>query len=174
MCTDKGRDRLIRQLNKFEEDKGLFYEYALDEDLQPTFLLAYEVLDTANSLRIPASGIVFSKSTLPARHGARSGLGGDRRPLAAMLASVSVFYQFHCAFGRLGDKKRWRVYSDAGLSGSLSRDCRKAGRVSFRGTYKKAFGPGSSRIIRSATSLKSRKADLVQLADVVSGCCDLL
>src|SRR5262249_1055112 len=36
-------------------------------------------------------------------------------------------------------------------------------------TYKKAFGPKSSRVIRSARSLDSGRTDLIQLTDVLLG-----
>jgi hypothetical protein len=59
------------------------------------------------------------------------------------------------------------VYPDAGL---FSRN-RVLDRVEFlfNRTYKTAFGPKSSRIIRLARARDSAKTDLVQLADVLLG-----
>ena len=81
---------------------------------------------------------------------------------------ASVFYQFLLVtFGALRDTKRWWVYPDAGL---FSRDT-VLDRVEFlfNRTYKQAFGPKSSRIIRLARSRDSACTDLVQLADVLLG-----
>jgi hypothetical protein len=40
----------------------------------------------------------------------------------------------------------------------------------FNQTYKKAFGPKSSRIIWFARALDSKRSDLVQLADIMLAC----
>jgi hypothetical protein len=81
----------------------------------------------------------------------------------------SVYYQFLLTtFGPLGDTKRWCVYPDAGF---FSHD-QMLDRVEFlfNRTYKRAFGPKSSRIIRLARARDSKKHDLIQLADILLGC----
>jgi hypothetical protein len=81
---------------------------------------------------------------------------------------VSVFYQFLLvSFGPLRDTKRWSVYHDAGFF----RKDTVLDRVEFlfNRTYKKAFGPKTSRIIRIARARDSRSEDLIQLADVLLG-----
>jgi len=81
---------------------------------------------------------------------------------------ASAFYQFLLVtFGRVSDTKRWWVYPDFGL---FSRDA-VLNRVEFlfNRTYKRAFGPKSSRIIRLARPQDSARTDLVQLADVLLG-----
>jgi hypothetical protein len=87
---------------------------------------------------------------------------------------ASVFYQFLLvSFGPLRDTKRWWVYPDAGF---FSRDT-MLDRVEFlfNRTYKKAFGPKTSRIIRMARAQDSKSEDLIQLADVLLGAigCDV-
>src|SRR5206468_2513218 len=65
---------------------------------------------------------------------------------------VSAFYQFLLVtFGALRDTRRWWVFPDSGF---FSRDP-VLGRVEFlfNRTYKKAFGPKVSRIIRLARSV---------------------
>jgi hypothetical protein len=81
---------------------------------------------------------------------------------------ASVFHQFLLAtFRPLWDTKRWWVYPDAGL---FSRDT-MLDRVEFlfNRTYKRAFGPKQSRIIRLARSRDSACTDMIQLADVLLG-----
>ena len=81
---------------------------------------------------------------------------------------ASAYHQFLLVtFGPLRDTKRWWVYHDAGL---FSRDT-VLNRVEFlfNRTYKQAFGPKSSRVIRLARARDSKTADLVQLADVLLG-----
>ena len=80
-----------------------------------------------------------------------------------------VQYQFLLVtFGALRDSQRWWVYPDSGF---FSRD-QILERVEFlfNRTYKKAFGPKTSRIIRLARALDSKHADLIQLADLLLGC----
>lgn len=84
-----------------------------------------------------------------------------------------VFHQFLLvAFGPLRDTKRWWVYPDAGL---FSHD-RVLDPVEFlfNRTYKRAFGPKTSRIIRLARSKDSTLYDLIQLADVLLGAISLV
>lgn len=82
---------------------------------------------------------------------------------------ASVFYQFLLVtFGSLRDTKRWWVFPDAGF---FSRD-NVLDRVEFlfNRTYKRAFGSKTSRIIRLARALDSKRNDLVQLADLLLAC----
>ena len=81
---------------------------------------------------------------------------------------ASVFHQFLLVtFGPLRDTKRWWVYPDAGL---FSHDT-VIDRIEFvfNRTYKRAFGPKTSRVIRLARSRDSARTDLLQLADVLLG-----
>jgi hypothetical protein len=83
---------------------------------------------------------------------------------------ASVYYQFLLTtFGCLHDTRRWWVFPDAGY---FSKD-KVLERVEFlfNRTYKKAFGPKISRIIRLARALDSKRSDLVQLADILLACC---
>ena len=82
---------------------------------------------------------------------------------------ASVYYQFLLTtFGRLHDTQRWWVFPDKGYFSKD--DVLKRVEFLFNRTYKKAFGPKSSRIIRLARALDSKRSDLVQLADVMLGC----
>lgn len=81
---------------------------------------------------------------------------------------ASAYHQFLLVtFGSLRDTKRWSVDHDMGL---FSRDT-VLDRVEFlfNRTYKRAFGPKSSRIIRLAQARDSATTDLVQLADFLLG-----
>ena len=82
---------------------------------------------------------------------------------------ASVFYQFLLTtFGRLHDTRRWWVFPDAGY---FSKDeMLKRVEVLFNKTYKRAFGQKTSRIIRLARALDSKRSDLVQLADIMLAC----
>jgi hypothetical protein len=78
---------------------------------------------------------------------------------------ASVFYQYLLVtFQPLSDNRRWWVFPDEGL---FSRD-EVLDRVEFlfNRTYKKAFGPKTSRIIRLVRSQDSAQSQLIQLADV--------
>lgn len=88
---------------------------------------------------------------------------------------ASAFHQFLLVtFGPLRDTKRWTIYHDSGF---FSKD-RVLKNVEFRfnRTYKRAFGPKTSRIIRFSRSLDSKAAELIQLADLLLGAasCDAL
>jgi hypothetical protein len=82
---------------------------------------------------------------------------------------ASAFYQFLLStFGRLHDTRRRWAFSDAGY---FSRDdVLQRVEYLFNSTYKKAFGPKTSRIIRVARALNSKRSDLVQLADIMLAC----
>ena len=102
--------------------------------------------------------------TLPCRH-QLSALAPSRHdePLA------SVYYQFLLTtFGPLHDTRRWSVFPDTGY---FSKDeILKGVEFLFNRTYKKAFGPKSSRIIRFARALDSKRSDLLQVADIMLAC----
>src|SRR5262245_3208380 len=81
---------------------------------------------------------------------------------------ASGYYQFLLVtFGPLHDSTRWWVYPDAGL---FSKDT-VFDRVEFlfNRTYKLAFGPKSTRVIRLVRPSDSSATDLIQLADVLLG-----
>src|SRR5208282_1748060 len=82
---------------------------------------------------------------------------------------ASVYYQFLLStFGSLHDTCRWSVFSDAGY---FSKDKKlKHVEFLFNRTYKKAFGAKSSRIIRFARAVDSKRSDLIQLADIILAC----
>jgi hypothetical protein len=81
---------------------------------------------------------------------------------------ASAYHQFLIVtFGPLRDSRRWHVFHDAGM---FSRETvlKRVGFL-FSRTYKVAFGPKSSRIIRGTEELDSAHADLIQLAAVLLG-----
>ena len=69
------------------------------------------------------------------------------------------------SFGQLHDTRRWWVYPDAGF---FSKDAvLDQVEFLFNRTYKRAFGSKTSRIIRKMEAKDSKKAELIQLADVL-------
>ena len=87
----------------------------------------------------------------------------------------SAYHQFLLtSFGKLHDTKRWTVYPDNGLFSNDS--VLKGTEIRFNRTYKRAFGPKTSRIIPLMKYRHSDVDDLLQLTDVLLGAfsCDYL
>jgi hypothetical protein len=165
VCTDKGRSRLLSRLS----------------DVRARYLLSHEMKWGRVSNRHWDAYRAWVDVFFFDSYARFSILRIDQsnrdwasfRPRTDRRASrddrlASAFHQFLLVtFGPLRDTRRWWVYPDAGL---FSRN-RVLDRVEFlfNRTYKTAFGPKSSRIIRLARARDSAKTDLVQLADVLLG-----
>ena len=172
VCTDNGRVRISGALSQVRTDFSLSHEMRWAK-VSNAYLDAYkEWMD------------VFFKDPYLRFSLHTTNLSGSkwktfrpntqkRSPYDDKLAST--FYQFLLVtFGPLRDTKRWWVYPDAGF---FSRDeVLKRVEFLFNRTYKKAFGPKTSRIIRFAQSRDSKSQDLIQLADLLLGAsaCDTL
>jgi uncharacterized protein DUF3800 len=165
ICTKTGRARLLDKLTRVRSSYGLSKEMKWAK-ISIAYLEAYRawvdifLADPFASFSMLAIDTAASAwSAFSPRRGRRA-LADDRL--------ASAFYQFLLVtFGPLRDTKRWWVYPDRGL---FSRE-NVLSRVEFlfNRTYKIAFGPKTSRIIRLARSTDSRAADLIQLADVLLG-----
>jgi len=166
ICTDHGRRRLLANLKNVRQNHGLTAEMRWTK-ISLRYVDAYKgwlntFFDDPYARHVLLSVNQSTPGWRAFRAQFRGRFGGDR-------ALASVYYPFLLvAFGALRDTKRWSVYPDAGF---FSRDS-VLDRVEFvfNRTYKKAFGPKVSRIIRLARSLDSKKSDLIQLADILLGC----
>jgi hypothetical protein len=163
--TDRGCSRLLRELSDVRAHHGLSREMKWGKVSQG-YLDAYrawvDVFFEDPFVRFSLLQIDLSSKEWVSLH-PRPG----RRP-SRDDQLISAYYQFLLVtFGPLRDSKRWYVYHDAGL---FSQD-KAFNRVEFlfNRTYKRAFGPKSSRIIRHAKARDSAITDLVQLADVLLG-----
>jgi hypothetical protein len=168
VCTDKGRSRLLDGLSKVrsryarsgEMKWGKVSDYADTLDVYRAWVDIFfeDPFARYSLLQIDVSSQDWS-SFRPRP--------GRRRYHDDRLASA--YHQFLLVtFSPLRDTKRWSVYPDAGL---FSRPDKVLDRVEFlfNRTYKLAFGPKSSRIIRLARERDSANTDLIQLADVLLG-----
>jgi hypothetical protein len=163
--TDKGCSRLLRELSDVRAHHGLSREMKW-EKVSKSYFDAYrawvDVFFEDPFVRFSLLQIDLSSrewASLQPRPGHRPSRD-DRL--------ISAYYQFLLVtFRPLRDSKRWWVYPDAGL---FSQD-KVLDRVEFlfNRTYKLAFGPKHSRIIRLARARDSAMTDLVQLADVLLG-----
>ena len=165
ICTDRGRQRLLANVNAVREKHALGHEMKWGRvsshhlDAYRAYLSVFfsDPYVRFSILRINLSGNLWN-SFMPRQ---------DRRPRRDDRLA-SAFYQFLLVtFGPLRDTKRWTVYHDSGF---FSKD-RVLNNVEFllNRTYKHSFGPKTSRIIRFATSLDSKAAELIQLADLLLG-----
>jgi hypothetical protein len=171
ICTDRGRQRLLTNLQNVRLGHGLTAEMRWTK-ISRRHVDGYKAwldtfFDDPHARHVLLSVNQSTPEWRAFRAQCRGRSGGDQ-------ALASVYYQFLLiAFGALRDTKRWCVYPDAGF---FSRDS-VLDRVEFKfnRTYKRAFGPKVSRIIRLTRSLDSKKSDLNQLADILLGCaaCDL-
>jgi len=162
ICSDKGRSRLLHQLSTVRSQYDLRNEMKWGKVSQK-YLEPYRAwVDVFFHDRFARFALLEIDLASEAwRFSRPRGAGRD-----GLLASA--FYQFLLlSFGPLSETKRWWVYPDKGF---FSKD-RVLDQVEFlfNRTYKKAFGPKSSRVIRLARSLDSDRSDLVQLADVLLG-----
>ena len=166
VCTDRGRERLLAALAKVRSCHSLDREihwrktsaYCLNGykawiDVffdDPHARYSILMVDRAS-----CDWLAFCKGMQRTPH--------HDEPLA------SVYYQFLLTtFGRLHDTSRWWVFPDAGY---FSKDeILKRVEFLFNRTYKRAFGSKSSRVIRLARALDSKRSDLVQLADIILAC----
>jgi len=162
ICTNKGRERLLSALASVRTSEGLHGEAGWKK-VSNHYIEAYKKWldiffdDPHARFNLLVVNLVSADwQTMKGR---------SKRDVYL----ASVYYQFLLTtFGRLSDTKRWWVYPDAGF---FSHD-QLLDQVEFlfNRTYKKAFGPKSSRIIRLARARDSKKHDLIQLADLLLGC----
>jgi len=163
VCTDSGRKRLLASLSDARKCYRLVHEIGWGK-VSKSYLDGYKAYLDAffDDAHARYSVLVVYRLTAE-RHASQTKMHHDDDLLA------SVYYQFLLStFGRLSDTKRWRVFPDAGY---FSKD-KVLKQVEFRlnRTYKKAFGQKTSRIVRLARALDSKRSDLVQLADLMLGC----
>jgi hypothetical protein len=165
VCTQTGRDRLLYSLSQVRSSYHLLHEMKW-EKVSRRYLKAYKSwVDVFFDDPFSRFSVLWLELSSPDW---QSFTPRPDRRASKDDRLASVFYQFLLVtFGPLRDMKRWWVYPDAGL---FSRDT-VLSRVEFlfNRTYKGAFGPKSSRIIRLARSRDSRRTDLIQLADVLLG-----
>jgi hypothetical protein len=165
VCTQTGRDRLLKSLddvrNRYQRQSEMkwtkvsisyleFYKAWVDVFFDDPFS-RFSILNIDLSSR--------DWNSFTPRPGHRASLD-DRL--------ASAFYQYLLVtFGPLQETKRWSVYPDAGLFSCDTVLDRVE--ILFNKTYKRAFGPQRSRIIRLARARNSHRTDLIQLADVLLG-----
>ncbi len=172
ICTDNGRTRLRDALSHVRNEYDLSREMRWSK-VSNAYLEAYKAwMDVFFADPYARFSLLSANQSSPQWANFRPNSKG--RPSRDQKL-VSTFYQFLLiSFGPLRDTKRWRVYPDAGF---FSHD-NVLERVEFlfNRTYKKAFGPRTSRIIRFARSRDSKLEDLIQLADLLLGAsaCNIL
>ncbi len=166
VCTDRGRDRLLAALANVRSCHALDREFHWGKT-SAHCLNGYkawiDVFFDDPHARYSVLTVDRSSSDWRAFRTSMRRTSHDDKPLA------SVYYQFLLTtFGRLHDTRRWWVFPDAGY---FSKD-EVLERVEFlfNRTYKKAFGSKSSRIIRLARAVDSKRSDLLQLADIMLAC----
>src|SRR6266540_5090572 len=165
VCTDKGRARLLDGLLEVRGRYGLLHEMKWQKVSQRHWGAYRAWVDVF--FDDPSARFSLLQVDLSSREWATFRPRPDRPP-SRDDRLASAYYQFLLVtFSPLRDTKRWWVYPDAGL---FSRDT-VLDRVEFlfNRTYKRAFGPKTSRTIRLARTRDSAKTDLVQLADVLLG-----
>ena len=165
ICTDKRRDGLHECLMQIRGDFSLVREMRWTK-VSRRFLDAYKAwADVFLEDPFARFSLLVIDTTDPAwrklspRFKTRS-TQDDRL--------ASAFYQFLLvSFGKLTDMKRWSVYPDQGF---FSRDTvLRQVEFLFNRTYKIAFGPKTSRVIRLMQARDSKAEDLIQLADLILG-----
>jgi hypothetical protein len=165
VCTRTARDRLLSSLSQVR-DRQLSHEMKWGK-VSEAYLDAYKDW-TDVFFDDPFSRYSTLCVDLSSRDWQSFSPRRDRQHASDDDRLASLFHQFLLtSFGVLRDTKRWWVFPDAGL---FSRDS-VLERVEFRfnRTYKGAFGPKSSRVIRLARSRDSSATDLIQLTDVLLG-----
>lgn len=165
VCTDKGRVRINDELNEVRAEFSLHREMRWAK-VSNAYLDAYKAWMNV-FFNDPYARFSILNINLSGPRWRTFNPSPQKRP-SRDHKLASAFYQFLLVtFGPLRDTKRWWVYPDAGF---FSRD-EVLGQVEFlfNYTYKKAFGPKTSRIIRFARSRDSKSQDLIQLADLLLG-----
>jgi hypothetical protein len=169
VCTDHGRERLLTAMRNARNKHGLHGEIhwkkTSDRCLSGYMAWLDAFFDDPHA-RFSMLTVDRSSSSWRAFCASMRRKSNHDNPLA------SVFYQFLLTtFGPLRTTKRWWVFPDAGY---FSRDSvLKRVEFLFNRTYKRAFGPKTSRIIRLAHSLDSKRSDIIQLADNLLACSTL-
>jgi Protein of unknown function (DUF3800) len=167
ICTDTGRDRLHNHLRAIREELNWNGEMKWNKisKSQRDFVAYKAWVDVF--FRDPFarySLLIINQSDKAWTH-FQPHL--DRRTKDDKLASA--YHQFLLtSFGNLHDTKRWAVYADPHF---FSNDNKlKSVDFLFNRTYKKAFGPKTSRVIHRMQSVSdSKQEDLIQLSDVLLG-----
>jgi hypothetical protein len=165
VCTDKGRSRLLNELRDVRVRYGLTKEMKWDK-ISRRYVDAYCAW-TDVFFEDPFARFSLLQIDVASQEWA-SLRPRPRRTRSRDDQLASAYHQFLLVtFGGLHDTKRWSVFPDAGL---FSRDTvLDSVEFLFNRTYRRAFGPKSTRIIRLARALDSANNDLVQLADVLLG-----
>jgi hypothetical protein len=165
ICTDKGRSRLLDKLSDVRS------QYRLEGEMKWT-RVSQAYFDAYWSWVDVFLGDSFARFSLfQIDHSSNDWSAFRPRPDRKSTRDdklASAYYQFLLVtFGPLHDSTRWWVYPDAGL---FSKDA-VFDRVEFlfNRTYKRAFGPKSSRVIRLVRPRDSHATDLIQLADGLLG-----
>ncbi len=165
VCTDKGRERIRNALSNVRENLSLSHEMRWTK-VSKAYLDAYKAWmdvffnDPYARFSLHSTHLSGSKWNTFRPNRRKRPRRDDKRS--------SAFYQFLLVtFGPLRDTKRWWVYPDAGFF--CQDEVLQQVEFLFNRTYKKAFGPKTSRIIRFARSTDSKSQDLIQLADLLLG-----
>ncbi len=157
ICTDKRRESLRERLIQLRKEFGLAREMRWAK-VSRQYLDAYKAwADVFLKDRFARFSLLVIDKTDPAWKQLRP---RHKRRTSQDDRLASAFYQFLLvSFGKLTDMKRWWVYPDQGF---FSRDI-VLSRVEFlfNRTYKLAFGPKTSRIIRLMWARDSKAEDLI-------------
>lgn len=171
IVTDRGRERITSQLEQVRSHYSLSREMRWGK-VSKKYLAAYKAwVETFFSDPFARFSCLIVDLSSSDWKQFRPSEG--RRPQHDS-KRASVFYQFLLVtLDPLRDTKRWWIYPDAGF---FSKE-ETLDRIEFlfNRTYKRAFGPKTSRIIRLARSRDSKKEDLIQLTDIILAafsCCD--
>lgn len=165
ICTDRRRGDLHKRLMQVRSDFGLAREMRWTK-VSREFLDAYKAWADV-FLKDPFarfSLLIIDTTDLACR---QLSPRINRRP-SQDDKLASAYYQFLIvSFGKLTNMKRWWVYPDRGF---FSRDTvLNQVEFLFNRTYKIAYGPKTSRIIRLAQARDSKAEDLIQLAGLMLG-----
>lgn len=166
VLTDRGRSRLLTRLSELRMEFGLMREMRWGK-VSSKFLQEYRAWVSA-FFDDPHARLSVLVANCSASDWQKFRPRPGRRPRRDDRLA-SLFYQFLLVtFGPIRDSRRWWVFPDAGF---FSRE-ETLDRVEFlfNRTYKRAHGPKSTRVIRLARSLDSKRSDLVQLADILLAC----
>jgi len=171
ICTQQRRKALQQALNKVRESFGLMREMRWAK-VSSRYLDAYKTWVDVFFDDPYARFLLLKVDRKDPEWRTFSPRAARKPTLDDQLAFV--FYQFLLlSFYPLRDTKRWWVYPDSGF---FSKD-KVLNRVEFlfNRTYKSAFGPKTSRVIRLTRTRDSKSEDLIQLVDVLLGAisCDV-